>query len=156
MAIIDLARVEQHERLRIKLLQVVGNQAMEVLRAVSQTEVIRDVLLGLRPGQWKFDASDVVGSKLFASEGGSLHARLVSVVEEEDMTEASNEHLYDGGVDLSRLAVEANGVKAVCGKRHHILLAAGDEQHVTPLRELLYAERVDVRQATAIDESGRT
>ena len=35
MAIIDLARVEQHERLRIKPLQVVGNQAMEVLRAVS-------------------------------------------------------------------------------------------------------------------------
>ena len=156
MAIIDLARVEQHERLRIKLLQVVGNQAMEVLRAVSQTEVIGDVLLGLRLGQWKFDASDVVGSKLFASEGGSLHARLVSVVEKKDVTEASYEHLYDGGVDLSRLAVEANGVKAVCGKRHHILLAAGDEQHITPLRELLYAERVDVRQAAAIDESGRT
>ena len=61
------------------------------------------------------------------------------------MTEASDEHLDDGGVDLSRLAVEANGVKAMCGKRHHILLAAGDEQHITPLRELLYAERVDVR-----------
>ena len=129
---------------------------MEVLRTVSQTKVIGDVLLGLRSGQWQFDASDVVGSKLFASEGGSLHARLVSVVEEEDVTEASNEHLYDGGVDLSRLAVEANGVKAVCGKRHHILLAAGDEQHVTPLRELLHAERVDIRQATTIDESGRT
>ena len=129
---------------------------MEVLRAVSQTKVIGDVLLGLRSGQWKCDASDVVGSILFASEGGSLHARLVSVVEEEDVTEASDEHLDDGGVDLSRLAVEANGVKAVCGKRHHILLAAGDEQHVTPLRELLHAERVDIRQATTIDESGRT
>ena len=129
---------------------------MEVLRAVPQTEVIRDVLLSLRPGQWKFDASDVVGGKLFASEDGSLHARLVSVVEEEDVTEAPDEHLYDGGVDLCRLAVEADGVEAVCGKRHHILLAAGDEQHITPLRELLYAERVDVRQATAIDESGRT
>ena len=129
---------------------------MEVLRAVSQTEVIRNVLLCLRSGQWQLDPSDVVGGELFASEGGSLHARLVSVVEEEDVTEASNEHLYDGGVDLSRLAVEANGVKAVCGKRHHILLAAGDEQYITPLRELLYAERVDVRQATAIDESGHT
>ena len=129
---------------------------MEVLRAVSQTEVIRDVLLSLRSGQWQLDPSDVVGGELFASEGGSLHARLVSVVEEEDMTEASNEHLDDRGVDLSCFAVEANGVKAVCGKRHHILLAAGDEQHITPLRELLYAERVDVRQAAAIDESGRT
>ena len=129
---------------------------MEVLRTVSQTKVIGDVLLGLRSGQWQFDASDVVGSKLFASKGGSLHARLVSVVEEEDMTEASNEHLYDRGVDLCCFAVEANGVKAVCGKRHHILLAAGDEQHVTPLRELLHAERVDIRQATTIDESGRT
>ena len=129
---------------------------MEVLRAVSQTEVIRDVLLGLRSSQWQFDASDVVGGKLFASEGGSLHARLVSVVEEEDVTEASDEHLDDGGVDLSRLAVEANGVKAMCGKLHHILLTAGDEQHIIPLRELLYAERVDVRQAATIDESGRT
>ena len=129
---------------------------MEVLRAVSQTEVIRDVLLSLRSGQWQLDPSDVVGGELFASEGGSLHARLVSVVEEEDVTEASDEHLDDGGVDLSRLAVEANGVKAVCGKRHHILLTAGDEQHIIPLRELLYAERVDVRQATTIDESGRT
>ena len=80
---------------------------MEVLRAVSQTKVIGDVLLGLRSGQWKFDASDVVGSKLFASEDGSLHARLVSVVEEEDVTEAPDEHLYDGGVDLCRLAAEA-------------------------------------------------
>ena len=72
------------------------------------------------------------------------------------MTEASDEHLYDGDVNLCCLTVEANGVKAVCGKRHHILLAAGDEQHIAPLRELLYAERVDVRQATTIDESGRT
>ena len=129
---------------------------MEVLRAVSQTEVIRDVLLSLRSGQWQLDPSDVVGGELFASEGRSLHARLVSVVEEEDVTEASDEHLDDGGVDLSRLAVEANGVKAMCGKRHHILLTAGDEQHIIPLRELLYAERVDVRQAATIDESGRT
>ena len=118
---------------------------MEVLRTVSQTEVIGDVLLGLRPGQWKFDASDVVGSKLFASEGGSLHARLVSVVEKKDVTEASYEHLYDGDVDLGRLAVEADGVKSVRSERHYILLAAGDEQHSTPLRELLDAERVDVR-----------
>ena len=44
------------------------------------------------------------------------------------MTEASNEDLYDGGVDLSRLAVEANGVKAMCGQRHHTLFATSDEE----------------------------
>ena len=69
------------------------------------------------------------------------------------MTEAETQTFYDTLRYLCRLAVETDRVKAVCDKRHHILLAAGDEQHVTFVRELLKAEDVIVRFASRIQES---
>ena len=45
------------------------------------------------------------------------------------------------------------GVKAVCGQRHHILLAAGDEKHIAFVGELLEAEDVIIRFVPCIQET---
>ena len=72
------------------------------------------------------------------------------------MAKAKAQTFYDVFRDLRRLAVETDGVKAVCGERHHILLAACDEQHVALVGELLEAKNVIVRFASRIQESHDT
>ena len=69
------------------------------------------------------------------------------------MTEAETKTFYDILRYLCRLTVETDGVKAVCGQRHHILLAAGDEQHVSFVGELLKAEDVIIRFVPCIQET---
>jgi hypothetical protein len=82
-----------------------------------------------------------------------IQPRFVDVVEQDCVLEMVRQFANDIPRYIRRFRIEANRMKTVCRKRHHILFPAGNKQGVTFGRQLFQSKTVTVEQIASVQET---
>ena len=153
MVIVDLARFQHRQRVPVQRVEQFQEQPHQLLPRVPGFEVVRHVLLRLRPRQWQHQPFHPVLRQLRTVLLRAFQPRLVRVVQQHDVLEAIDQLAHGLRRDDRGLRVEADGVEAVRRQRQHVLLAAREEEQVALRGQLLQPEAVVVARVPAIDEA---